>query len=150
MTLADQLTIGELAERSGMATSALRFYESRGLIASERTAGNQRRYPRAVLRRLGVIRAALALGLTLEEVRVAFDELPSGRTPTRRDWERLSRAWRRRVDTRIRELELLRERLSGCIGCGCLSLRTCALLNTDDRAAGLGAGAGYLRGEPSD
>ena len=145
--LPNSLTIGELAERSGVRTSALRFYESRGLIASVRTEGNQRRYARETLRRVAVIRAAQLLGLTLEEIRRALNELPQARTPDRRDWERLSCAWRGSLEGRIAELEALRDRLSGCIGCGCLSLDSCGLFNPGDRAAGDGAGARYLFGD---
>ena len=149
-TLSNHLTIGDLARRSGVATSALRFYEQRGLIDAERTAGNQRRYPRATLRTVAIIRAAQGLGLSLEEIQQALDGLPDGRTPTKRDWQRLSRGWRRGLDDRIAELEQLRDSLSGCIGCGCLSLRTCALFNASDRAAGRGAGPRYLLGDLPD
>jgi MerR family redox-sensitive transcriptional activator SoxR len=144
MSLPDLITIGELAERSGVTASALRFYESQGLIASVRTSGNQRRYPRAVLRRVAVVRAAQQLGLTLEEIRAALDSLPDGRTPTRGDWQRLSRQWRARLDARIRDLEKLRDDLGGCIGCGCLSLQVCALFNPDDGVAREGPGARLL------
>ncbi|MDQ3553484.1 MAG: redox-sensitive transcriptional activator SoxR [Chloroflexota bacterium] len=144
--LPDHIPIGELAARSGVATSALRFYEARGLIAAERTAGNQRVYPRPTLRRVAFIRAAQEVGLTLDEIGRALASLPSGRTPLKQDWERLSRPWRDRVGERIADLERLRDRLTGCIGCGCLSLRTCRLLNRDDRLAASGAGARYLLG----
>lgn len=147
MALANELTIGELAARSGVAASALRFYESRGLIASRRSEGNQRRFPRAMLRRVAIVRAAQALGLSLDEVQAALETLPEGRTPTKRDWARLSRAWRRGLGERIAELERLRDDLSGCIGCGCLSLRECALLNAGDRVATRGAGPRYLLGD---
>lgn len=149
-TLSNHLTIGDLARRSGVASSALRFYEQRGLIGAERTEGNQRRYPRATLRTVAIIRAAQGLGLSLDEIQHALDGLPDGRTPTKRDWERLSRAWRRGLDDRITELEQLRDSLSGCIGCGCLSLRTCALFNAADRAATRGAGPRYLLGDLPD
>jgi MerR family transcriptional regulator, redox-sensitive transcriptional activator SoxR len=135
------LTIGQLAECSGAATSAIRYYESQGLLTSTRTAGNQRRYPRATLRRLGFIRAAQRVGLSLEEIRDALATLPDERTPTKRDWERLSRHWRRRLDDQIERLERLRDRLDGCIGCGCLSLRACALNNPGDELAAEGPGA---------
>lgn len=149
--LPDLVSIGELAMRSGVATSALRYYESRGLIAASRNAGNHRRYPRAALRRIAFIRAAQSVGLTLQEIRDALARLPSDRTPTRADWERLARPWRRSVDERIAELEGLRDDLTGCIGCGCLSLRRCRLFNRDDQAAANGAGARYLLGdEPPD
>ncbi len=148
--LPNSLTIGDLAARSGVRTSALRFYESRGLISSQRTAGNQRRYAREALRRVAVIRAAQILGLTLDEIENALSRLPEGRTPDRGDWERLSGTWRSVLDGRIAELETLRDKLSGCIGCGCLSLETCSLFNPDDRAASRGAGARYLLGDSSD
>ncbi len=142
--LPSELTIGEVASRSGVRTSALRYYEERGLISSERTAGGQRRYARETLRRVAVIRAAQVLGLSLEEIRTALSELPRARTPDEHDWERLSQAWRETLDARITELEALRDRLLGCIGCGCLSLERCALFNPGDRAAGSGSGAQYL------
>jgi MerR family redox-sensitive transcriptional activator SoxR len=141
----NDLTIGELAERSGVAPSALRFYEERGLIASRRTTGNQRRYPRATLRRVAFIRTAQRVGLTLEEVSDALATLPEGRTPTKADWARLSRSWRPRLDEQIRRIELLRDRLDGCIGCGCLSLRTCSLINPGDWLAQEGPGPVRLR-----
>ena len=138
------LTIGQLSERSGVATSALRYYESKGLIASERTGGNQRRYPRPMLRRVAFIRSAQRVGLTLEEVEEALATLPEGRTPTKADWARLSRGWRPRIDAQIERLERLRDRLDSCIGCGCLSLRRCSLSNPDDVMAPYGPGAVYL------
>ena len=141
------LTIGELADRSGVRTSTLRFYESRGLISSERTEGNQRRYPRPTLRRVAVIRAARALSMSLGQIRDALSRLPQSRTPNKRDWERLSRSWRHVLDERIGELERLRNDLTSCIGCGCLSLRTCALFNPGDQIAERGAGARYLLGD---
>lgn len=141
------LTIGELSARSGLAPSALRFYESEGLLPATRTAGGQRRYPRSALRRLAFVRAAQRVGLTLDEVREALASLPDGRTPTAADWRRLSAPWRRRLDERIAELERLRDSLTSCIGCGCLSLRRCALYNPGDRAAALGSGARYLLGD---
>jgi MerR family redox-sensitive transcriptional activator SoxR len=143
----DELTIGELASRSGVATSAHRFYEAEGLVTSRRTDGNQRRYPRAMLRRVALIQAGRAAGITLGEIRTALDGLPHDRTPTKRDWERLSRAWRRDVDERIGRLEALRDQLTSCIGCGCLSLRSCALFNRGDHAAGQGPGARFLLGD---
>ena len=141
-----EITIGELSERSGVATSALRFYESRGLITSRRTTGNQRRYARSMLRRVAFIRTAQLVGLSLEEVADALATLPEERTPTKADWNRLSRTWRPRLDEQIRRLELLRERLDGCIGCGCLSLRSCSLHNPGDVRAAEGPGA--VRLEP--
>ena len=148
--LPNRLTIGEMATRSGVRTSTLRYYEARGLISSERSAGGQRRYARETLRRVAVIRAAQILGLTLDEIRRALDELPEARTPDRHDWERLSQTWRSSLDGRIAELEALRDRLSGCIGCGCLSLENCGIFNPGDRAASAGAGAHYLFGEAPD
>ncbi len=140
------LTIGQLAERSGVATSALRFYESRGLIFSERTTGNQRRYLKSTLRRVAFIRAAQQVGLSLDEITAALATLPRGRTPTKADWHRLSKNWRPRLEEQIRRIELLRERLYGCIGCGCLSLKSCALMNPGDQLAAAGPGA--VRLEP--
>jgi MerR family redox-sensitive transcriptional activator SoxR len=145
-----RITIGELAARSGVATSGLRFYEERGLIAAERTAGNQRIYPRPTLRRVAFIRAAQAVGLTLDEVARALATLPADRTPVKRDWERQSSAWRDRLDERIAALERLRDGLTGCIGCGCLSLRTCRLLNREDRMASNGPGPRYLLGDAAE
>ncbi|MBV8733709.1 MAG: redox-sensitive transcriptional activator SoxR [Solirubrobacterales bacterium] len=139
------LTIGELSARSGVPSSALRFYEDQGLIEAERTAGNQRRYARASLRRVALIQAGRAAGIPLRQIRDAFATLPSDRTPTRRDWDRLSRSWRADIDRRIATLQALRDRLTTCIGCGCLSIDRCSLLNPDDEAAALGAGAHYLR-----
>lgn len=143
--LPKQLTIGEVAHRSGVAQTALRFYEDRGLISSTRTSGNQRRYDRVVLRRLAFIRAAQRVGLSLEQVGEALAELPSDHAPNKADWTRLSRRWRDELDTRIDGLQRLRDRLTGCIGCGCLSLRTCALQNSDDQMAEQGPGAPRLR-----
>ena len=140
----DELTIGEVAARSGVAPSALRFYEAEGLIAARRTSGNQRRYDRAVLRGVALIQAGRAAGIPLERIRAALDTLPTARTPTRRDWERLSRGWREDLDRRIATLEAVRDRLTTCIGCGCLSIDRCSLLNPDDEATKLGSGAQYL------
>ena len=141
-----EVTIGELSDRSGIPTSAIRYYEARGLIASRRTPGNQRRYARPMLRRLAFIRTAQRVGLTLEEVEGALSTLPSGRTPTKSDWARLSRAWRPRLDAQIAQLERLRDTLDSCIGCGCLSLRRCALSNPDDVVAPRGPGPVFLDG----
>jgi MerR family transcriptional regulator, redox-sensitive transcriptional activator SoxR len=143
--VADELTIGELAVRSGVAPSALRFYEAEGLIDAHRTDGNQRRYRRATLRRVALVQAGRAAGIPLEQIRRALETLPSNRTPTRRDWERLSRTWRADIDRRIATLQALRNRLTTCIGCGCLSIDRCTLLNPDDEAAALGPGAHYLQ-----
>jgi MerR family redox-sensitive transcriptional activator SoxR len=137
----DELPIGAVASRSGLAVSALRFYEQRGLITSTRTAGGQRRYRRQVLRRLAFIQAAQQVGLSLEDIREALDGLAHGEAPTAEDWRRLSESWRPRIDARIVLLEKLRDRLDRCIGCGCLSLQTCALANPQDRAAAFGPGA---------
>ncbi len=146
----DHLTIGELAQRAGVASSALRYWESEGLIASERTDGNQRRFHRATLRRVSLIRAAQEAGLTLKEVADALETLPYDRAPTKADWERLSRSWKDRIDHRIAELTALRDQLTSCIGCGCLSLRSCGIFNPSDRAAGLGSGPRYLLGDSAD
>jgi MerR family redox-sensitive transcriptional activator SoxR len=140
----DLLSVGEVAHRSGFAASALRFYEREGLLAATRTAGGQRRYERSVLRRLAFIRAARNIGLSLDEVRAALARLPGGRTPTKADWASLSRSWRSRLDDQIAALEALRDGLDTCIGCGCLSLKRCAISNPHDVAAGRGAGAVYL------
>lgn len=142
--MSDELTIGELSARSGVAPSALRFYEARGLIAARRTSGNQRRYPRAILRRIALIQAGRAAGIPLERIRAALETLPAYRVPTRRDWERLSRAWRDDLDRRIATLQALRGRLTTCIGCGCLSIDACGLLNPGDEAGAAGPGARYL------
>ncbi len=141
------LTIGETAQRSGVAASALRFYETRKLVLSHRGPGNQRRYHRSMLRRISIIKVAQSLGLSLEEISSALETLPDKRTPTRRDWEKLSLKWRDQLDARIANLEKLREQLSSCIGCGCLSLKRCALYNPGDRAAARGAGPRYLLGD---
>ena len=146
----DLLPIGSLSERSGVAPSALRFYETQGLIWSTRNAGNQRRYQRGMLRRVAFIRSAQRVGLSLDEIRGALDTLPSNRTPNKADWERLSREWRRRLDEQIAELERLRDRLTSCIGCGCLSLKRCTLSNPDDVLAAEGPGAHYLIGDVAD
>jgi len=144
------LTIGETAQRTGVAASALRFYETRNLIGSHRGPGNQRRYHRSMLRRISIIKVAQSLGLSLEEISSALETLPDKRTPTRRDWEKLSQKWRDQLDARIADLQNLREQLSGCIGCGCLSLKRCALYNPGDRAASKGAGPRYLLGDVPD
>jgi len=136
----DLLTIGELAARSGVAPSALRYYERLGLIHAVRTTGNQRRYQRTELRRVAFIRIAAQVGVPLEEIGEALRELPEARTPTKADWAQLSRAWRQRLDDQIALLERLRDTLTGCIGCGCLSLKSCQLYNRDDRLAHVGTG----------
>ncbi|TXC66745.1 redox-sensitive transcriptional activator SoxR [Piscinibacter aquaticus] len=139
-----QISVGELAERAGVAVSALHYYEARGLIHAQRSAGNQRRYPRATLRRVAFIRAAQQLGIGLAEIGDALAALPEQRTPTKADWARLSARWRERLDARIAALQALRDRLDGCIGCGCLSLRACALYNPGDDCAKQGSGARRL------
>jgi MerR family redox-sensitive transcriptional activator SoxR len=143
----DLLAIGEVAARSGIAPSALRYYESEGLIHALRSDGGQRLYEREVLRRVAFIRAAQRIGLSLDEIRRALAALPDQRTPTAKDWARLSRQWRPRLDEQIDMLVALRDQLASCIGCGCLSLRACALYNPDDAAAGLGSGPRYLLGD---
>ncbi|MQA01307.1 MAG: redox-sensitive transcriptional activator SoxR [Streptosporangiales bacterium] len=135
-----ELTVGELAHRSGVAVSALHFYERKGLISSRRTSGNQRRYRRHMLRRIAMIRVAQRVGIPLDEIKVALAELPDGRTPNRQDWQRLSRQWRDRLDERIHRLEQLRDEFSGCIGCGCLSIDACGLANPQDQLAEHGPG----------
>ena len=145
--MADLLTIGEVAKRSGVAASALRFYEQRGLIASERAGSGHRRYPRPVLRRIAFIVFAQRIGLTLEEIGEELAKLPAGRAPNRRDWSRLSRGWTSRIDERIAELQRLRAGLTECIGCGCLSLDRCQLANPGDRAARFGPGPRYWVGD---
>ena len=142
--LADYITIGELSRRSGVATSALRFYESKGLIFSERTTGNQRRFKRSQLRRVAFVRSAQRVGLSIEEIHEALSTLPDRRTPTKADWARLSARWRAVLDARIAALQALRDKLDGCIGCGCLSLRACALFNPEDTCAQQGSGAQRL------
>ncbi|MDX6593175.1 MAG: MerR family transcriptional regulator, redox-sensitive transcriptional activator SoxR [Gaiellales bacterium] len=137
------LTIGEVSRRSGVAASALRFYEERGLIASERAGSGHRRYPRTILRRIAFIVFAQRVGLSLDEIGAELAKLPADRAPTRRDWSRLSRMWSSRIDQRIAELERLKAGLAECIGCGCLSLDRCKLANPGDRAAGLGSGPRY-------
>jgi MerR family transcriptional regulator, redox-sensitive transcriptional activator SoxR len=143
----DLLTIGEVAHRSGVAASALRFYEERGLIESERAGSGHRRYPRSVLRRIAFIVFAQRIGLTLDEIGEELGKLPPNRAPNRRDWSRLSSKWTSRIDERIAELERLRVGLTECIGCGCLSLDRCRLANPGDRAAGLGPGPRYWVGD---
>lgn len=140
----DLLTVGEVAQRSGFAPSALRYYEGLGLICAVRTVGNQRRFERSVLRRLAFIRAARNVGLRLEEVADALRRLPDARTPTKADWTKLSRGWRHRLDEQIAALQALRDGLDSCIGCGCLSLRRCAISNPADVAEVTGPGAVYL------
>lgn len=141
------LTIGQLAERAGVATSAIRFYEEKGLVRSTRTTGNQRRYPQSTLRRVAFIRAAQRVGLRLEEVAEALSTLPDNRTPTKADWHRISKEWKPRLEEQIRRIRLLEQRLDSCIGCGCLSLKSCSLMNPGDVAGELG-GKGAVLLEP--
>ena len=141
------LTIGDMAARSGVAQSALRFYEREGLIRSTRTSGNQRRYQRAELRRVAFIKVSQQVGISLDEIRAALHSLPDGRTPTKADWARLSAHWRKELDSRIALMERLRDQLTGCIGCGCLSLARCRLINPDDELAKTGSGPRTLLGE---
>lgn len=145
--MSDLLTIGEVARRSGVASSALRFYEERGLIRSERAGSGHRNYPRAVLRRIAFIVFAQRIGFSLEEIKAELDRLPRGRVPTGKDWSRLSRTWTSKIDERIAELERLRTGLTACIGCGCLTLGQCSLSNPADRAARLGPGPRYWIGD---
>jgi MerR family redox-sensitive transcriptional activator SoxR len=145
----DLLTIAELSARSGAAPSALRYYEGLGLISATRTAGNQRRYPRHMLRRVAFIRAGRQLGLELREIQASLALLPEGRAPTRAEWSRAARSWQARIDAKIADLQRMSETLASCIGCGCLSLRRCSLYNPGDRAARLGAGARWLLGDES-
>ena len=139
--LQEGLTIGEVAARSGIATSALRHYEAIGLISSVRTTGNHRRYSRSVLRRLAVVQAAQHIGVSLAEIRAAFDRFPPDHAPTKREWAGLARQWRPRIDQRIRELQQVSDGLSQCVGCGCLSMRQCAIYNPDDALSAQGPGA---------
>ncbi|MFD4725635.1 redox-sensitive transcriptional activator SoxR [Streptomyces seoulensis] len=144
-----ELTVGQLSARSGAAVSALHFYESKGLISSRRTSGNQRRYTRDTLRRVAFVRAAQRVGIPLATIREALAELPEERTPTRADWARLSEAWRSELDDRINQLNRLRDHLTDCIGCGCLSLATCVLSNPDDAFGERGAGSRLMREDRS-
>jgi MerR family transcriptional regulator, redox-sensitive transcriptional activator SoxR len=145
--MSDVLTIGEVSRRSGVAASALRFYEQRGLITSERAGSGHRRFPRAVLRRVAFIVFAQHIGLSLDEIGRELAKLPPNRVPTRRDWSHLSRRWSGRIDERIAELERLKLGLTECIGCGCLSLDRCKLANPGDRAAAFGPGPRYWIGD---
>jgi MerR family redox-sensitive transcriptional activator SoxR len=140
----DLLTVSEVAKRSGFAPSAIRFYDKEGLITAGRTSGGQRRFERNVLRRLAFIRAARNVGLSLDEIATALEMLPASRTPTRADWTRLSKDWRQRLDDQIAGLMALRDKLDSCIGCGCLSLKRCAISNPSDSASVAGPGAVYL------
>lgn len=139
-----QLSVGQLAARSGVAVTALHFYESKGLISSQRNAGNQRRYPREMLRRVALIKVAQRLGLPLASIHAALQALPEGRTPTAADWQNLSEQWRSELDERITRLTELRDQLTGCIGCGCLSMQACPLRNWGDELGSQGAGPQLL------
>ncbi|AMO54319.1 redox-sensitive transcriptional activator SoxR [Endozoicomonas montiporae] len=144
------LTISEVAERTGVAPSALRFYETKQLIRSIRTAGNQRRYHPSMLRQISVIQIAQKLGVTLEEIAKAFADLPENRTPNKKDWDKLARHWGKQLDERIAVMQRLRSQLNGCIGCGCLSMKHCELVNPDDAVASHGSGARYVMEEPEE
>jgi MerR family redox-sensitive transcriptional activator SoxR len=146
--MAETLSIGEVARRSGVAASALRFYEERGLITAERAGSGHRRFPRPVLRRIAFIVFAQRVGLSLDEIGTELEKLPPHQAPTRRDWSRLSATWAGRIDERIAELQRLKLGLTECIGCGCLSLDRCRLANPGDRAARLGPGPRYWLGDP--
>lgn len=141
------MTISDVADRCGIATSAIRYYEREGLISSTRTAGNQRRFHRETIRRIAFIGAAQTVGRTLEEIRQALATLPAGRNPSATDWSKIATSWRPRLDRQIEELTRLRDKLDGCIGCGCLSLDLCAIYNSNDTIAKNGPGPRYLMGD---
>lgn len=141
------LSIGQLAERTGLAVSAIRYYETQGLVSPDRNAGGQRRFLRSDIRRLSFVQIAQQFGFTISQIREQFDSLPDGRTPTKADWTKISRSFRTELDQRIVTLTNLRNKLDGCIGCGCLSLKTCALYNPQDKAGKLGTGPRYLMGD---
>ena len=141
------LSIGQLAERTGLAVSAIRYYETQGLVSPDRNAGGQRRFLRSDIRRLSFVQIAQQFGFTISQIREQFDALPDGRTPTKADWTKISRSFRVELDQRIETLTNLRNKLDGCIGCGCLSLKTCALYNPQDKAGKLGTGPRYLMGD---
>lgn len=143
----DLMTIGEVARRAGVATSAVRFYEEQGLISSARTSGNQRRYPRHVLRRIGIIVAARRFGIPLSEVAEVFASLPEGRMPGKTDWRKISKRWHARLEARRREIQRLEEELIGCIGCGCLSLNSCRIINPEDQLSAEGPGPRRLQAD---
>jgi MerR family redox-sensitive transcriptional activator SoxR len=143
-TFSTELSVGDVARRCGIAVSAIHFYESKGLIMSWRNRGNQRRYPREVLRRVSIVKVAQRLGIPLASIKQALDSLPKGRTPTDRDWRKLSARWHADLDERIARLARLRDHLTGCIGCGCLSMKVCPLWNPGDELAGKGPGAHFL------
>ncbi len=141
------LSIGQLAARTGLAVSAIRYYETQGLVSPERNAGGQRRFLRSDIRRLSFVLIAQQFGFTISQIRAQFEALPDGRTPTKADWTKISRSFRAELDQRIDTLTNLRDKLDGCIGCGCLSLKSCALYNPKDKAGKLGAGPRYLMGD---
>ena len=143
-TVKIELTVGDLSKRSGVSVSALHFYESKGLIPAFRTEGNQRRYPRGVLRRVALIKVAQKLGVSLKEIAKVFETFPKGKSPSSKDWEVLSNKWRKDLDERIRALTKLRDELTGCIGCGCLSMKDCPLRNPEDECKKEGVGAYFL------
>jgi len=147
----DALTIGQLARRTGLAVSAIRYYETQGLIRPARNAGGQRQFLRSDIRRLSFVKIAQQFGFTLPKISALMASLPEERTPTKRDWEKISRQFRTTLDEHIQTLEQLRDNLDGCIGCGCLSLKKCRLYNANDRAARLGPGPRYVMGDqPAD
>lgn len=146
MRASDRLSIGQLAERTGLSVSAIRYYEAEGLVAAERNAGGQRRFLRSDIRRLSFVLIAQQFGFTIDQIRTQLQTLPEERTPTKKDWARISRHFRRELDAKIETLSRLRDQLDGCIGCGCLSLRNCVLYNPEDRARIHGAGPRYLLG----
>lgn len=147
MRATDLLSIGEVARRTGLSVSAIRFYEEKGLVTSERNAGGQRRFLRRDIRRLSFVMIAQKFGFTISQIRQSLDSLPDGRPPTKKDWEKMSRAFRAELDAQIETLTRLRNRLDGCIGCGCLSLKNCALYNPQDEAAADGSGPRVLLSE---
>ncbi|WP_428544647.1 redox-sensitive transcriptional activator SoxR [Profundibacter sp.] len=151
MRASDEMTIGNLARRTGLAVSAIRYYEEQGLVHPERNSGGQRRFRRSDIRRLSFVKIAQQFGYTLPKIANLMATLPEGRTPTKRDWEKISRSFRRTLDKQILTLEQMRDNLDGCIGCGCLSLKKCRLYNDQDRAARLGPGPRYMMGDrPKD
>lgn len=150
MHASDLLTIGQLAARTGLSVSSIRFYEGKGLVSPARNAGGQRRFPRSDIRRLSFVVIAQMLGLSIGDIEIQLRRLPEGRTPTKQDWAEISRRVRGAIDARIAALARMRDRLDGCIGCGCLSLKTCALYNPEDRAAKSGKGPRYVLGEPPE
>lgn len=150
MRASDRLSIGQLAERTGLSVSAIRFYETKGLVFAERNAGGQRRFLRSDIRRLSFVMIAQQFGFTIDQIRTQLQKLPEQRTPNKKDWARISRHFRRELDAKIETLSNLRDQLDGCIGCGCLSLKKCTLYNPEDRAKRHGAGPRYLLGDKPD